>query len=71
MPIPSFWIAVGIACLFAAMLLWRKFKARTPARVDSRRLSFDERANGPEDVTERLFRLGRLSLNNPPDDSKR
>ena len=71
MPISPLRTAIAIGCLFAAMLLWRVATVRTERRIARRRMDFDERAGAAMRDGEHQFRLGRLSLVNPPDDAQR
>ncbi|MCC6072970.1 hypothetical protein ACFSQU_14505 [Massilia sp. GCM10020059] len=66
MTISPLWMAIPIACLLAVPLLLRMAGLRRKAAAPRKRLAFDE---GPETVGSpqqaHLFRLGRLSLDEP------
>lgn len=66
MNIPPLWMAILIACLLAVPLLLRMAGVRRKAAAPRTRLAFDD---GTEtiDCTQQahLFRLGRLSLDEP------
>lgn len=66
MNIPPLWMAILIACSLAVPLLLRMAGVRRKAVAPRTRLAFDDGTETIDSTQQaRLFRLGRLSLDEP------